>query len=275
MANFHSDEWIMEQIERHYQEALKLFPEEQIFGVFLYGSQNYGIDYEGSDVDTKCVIFPSKNDIINNQALFIPYTLANIEHLEIIDIRLYFQHLIELQHTYIETLFTQYYYINPIYAKFFNILRSHREQIVFYDKVLLIKNYKAEAIASLHFLEKPLPNRETIIATFGYDYKRFVHLLRMQELIHKNIMPTSIYAENLLCDNASLFQQLKMQTPNNILYNHKEVKEKSIQIFSDIITTADQFVASHYNVSINNEIIGLLGQIKTEIMQIYLRTLKF
>ena len=53
MANFHSDEWIMEQLNRHYQEALTLFPEDRIVGVFLQGSQNYGLDYEGRDIDTK------------------------------------------------------------------------------------------------------------------------------------------------------------------------------------------------------------------------------
>lgn len=35
MANYHSDEWIMEQVNRHYQEALTLFPEDRIVGVFL------------------------------------------------------------------------------------------------------------------------------------------------------------------------------------------------------------------------------------------------
>ena len=45
--NFHSDEWIMNKVKEHYDEALQYFKEEQIVGVFLQGSQNYGLDYEG------------------------------------------------------------------------------------------------------------------------------------------------------------------------------------------------------------------------------------
>ena len=67
MANFHSDEWIMEQLNRHYQEALTLFPEDRIVGVFLQGSQNYGLDYEGSDIDTKCIVLPTLEDLIFNR----------------------------------------------------------------------------------------------------------------------------------------------------------------------------------------------------------------
>jgi hypothetical protein len=48
----------MEQVKRHYDEACKLLPEDRIVGVFLQGSQNYGLDYEGSDIDTKCIVLP-------------------------------------------------------------------------------------------------------------------------------------------------------------------------------------------------------------------------
>lgn len=48
MANFHSDEWIMNGVKEHYEEALTMFPENRIVGVFYQGSANYGLDYEKS-----------------------------------------------------------------------------------------------------------------------------------------------------------------------------------------------------------------------------------
>ena len=42
MANFHSDDWIMNKIKEHYTEALEMFPESRIVGIFCQGSQNYG-----------------------------------------------------------------------------------------------------------------------------------------------------------------------------------------------------------------------------------------
>lgn len=32
--NFHSDEWIMDRVQEHYNEALEHFPEDRIVGIF-------------------------------------------------------------------------------------------------------------------------------------------------------------------------------------------------------------------------------------------------
>lgn len=61
--NFHTDKWIMEQLREHYLEALTIFPKDKILGIFIQGSQNYGLDYSGSDIDTKCIVLPTLEDI--------------------------------------------------------------------------------------------------------------------------------------------------------------------------------------------------------------------
>ena len=38
--NFHTDEWVMEKLNDHYQEALQYFPEDRIVGIFVQGSTN-------------------------------------------------------------------------------------------------------------------------------------------------------------------------------------------------------------------------------------------
>lgn len=37
-----------------------------VLGVFLQGSQNYQLDYPGSDIDTKAIIIPSFIDFVLN-----------------------------------------------------------------------------------------------------------------------------------------------------------------------------------------------------------------
>ena len=32
--NYHSDEWIMDRVREHYNEALEHFPEDRIVGIF-------------------------------------------------------------------------------------------------------------------------------------------------------------------------------------------------------------------------------------------------
>ncbi len=56
---------VQNQIQSHYDELVKLG--FNVVGVFLYGSQNYELDYEGSDVDSKAIVLPTLEDIILNK----------------------------------------------------------------------------------------------------------------------------------------------------------------------------------------------------------------
>ena len=49
---------IRKRIFAHYKRAIEHYGEDNVLGVFLYGSQNYDCDIEGSDVDTKCILLP-------------------------------------------------------------------------------------------------------------------------------------------------------------------------------------------------------------------------
>jgi hypothetical protein len=46
------------------------FDEHQILMLGLYGSQNYEMDSETSDIDTECFIFPSHDDIVYARSPF-------------------------------------------------------------------------------------------------------------------------------------------------------------------------------------------------------------
>ena len=87
-------EFINKRVQEHYKEAISLGHE--VVGVFLQGSQNYELDEYSdeymSDIDTKCIILPTLDDIISNKA---PYSYThcrvNNEHIDVKDIRLMFE----------------------------------------------------------------------------------------------------------------------------------------------------------------------------------------
>jgi len=59
---------IMNRLQEHYNEAENMGYE--IVGLFLQGSQNYKLDYENSDIDSKAIILPKFNDfVLNNKAV--------------------------------------------------------------------------------------------------------------------------------------------------------------------------------------------------------------
>ena len=51
------EENITKRLNEHWEESLEYFDVSRILGLFLQGSQNYGLDYENSDVDTKLIVF--------------------------------------------------------------------------------------------------------------------------------------------------------------------------------------------------------------------------
>ena len=84
------DGLIMKRVCDHYNESLNYFSEDQIVGCFLQGSQNYGLDHEGSDVDTKLIVVPNFRDIcLNKKPVSTTHVRANEEHTDWKDIRLY------------------------------------------------------------------------------------------------------------------------------------------------------------------------------------------
>lgn len=51
----------LSRIVEHHHVVLSLG--YNAFGTFLQGSQNYGFEYEGSDVDSKSLVIPSFSDL--------------------------------------------------------------------------------------------------------------------------------------------------------------------------------------------------------------------
>ena len=45
-----------------YLEQAKKYTNKDIFGIFLYGSQNYGLNNAESDIDVRCLIFPDDQE---------------------------------------------------------------------------------------------------------------------------------------------------------------------------------------------------------------------
>ena len=53
----------MERVRKHYNMVIEKYGEDNVLGVFLYGSQNYHTDTKDSDVDTKAILIPTLEDL--------------------------------------------------------------------------------------------------------------------------------------------------------------------------------------------------------------------
>ena len=182
------EEKIMSRLREHYDESLKYFKEEQIVGCFLQGSQNYGLDYEGSDIDTKLIVVPSFKDIcLNKKPVSTTHVRANEEHTDWKDVRLYMETFRKQNLNFLEILFTDFYIINPIYAEQWNRLVQCREQIARMNPFRAVKSMKGIAMEKYHAMEHEYPSKVDVLAEWGYDPKQLHHLLRVEEYLGRYI----------------------------------------------------------------------------------------
>ena len=59
--------FVMDRIQEHYKYASQKFHQDNVIGIFLTGSQNYGTDMPFSDVDTKLLVTPTLDDIYHDR----------------------------------------------------------------------------------------------------------------------------------------------------------------------------------------------------------------
>lgn len=182
------DGLIMKRVRDHYNEALQYFPEEQIVGVFLQGSQNYELDYEGSDVDTKLIVIPSFRDIcLNKKPVSTTHVRENDEHTDWKDVRLYMETFRKQNLNFLEILFTDYYIINPMYKEEWDRLIAAREFIARMNVYRAVKSMKGIAMEKFHAMEHRYPTKADIIDKYGYDGKQVSHLIRVYDYLRRYI----------------------------------------------------------------------------------------
>ena len=179
---------IMKRVQEHYDEALQYFPEEQIVGVFLQGSQNYELDYESSDVDTKLIVVPSFRDIcLNKKPVSTTHIRANDEHTDWKDIRLYMETFRKQNLNFLEILFTDFYIVNPMYKEEWDRLVEAREFIARMNPYRAVKSMKGIALEKFHAMEHRYPSKADIVDKYGYDGKQTSHQLRVWDYLRRYI----------------------------------------------------------------------------------------
>ena len=205
-------ERIMKRVKEHYEEVCSLGKE--VVAVFLQGSQNYEMDEYSdeymSDIDTKCIILPTLDDIVCGKS---PYSsthiCANEEHIDIKDIRVMFEMFKKQNSSYIELLFTPYYYINPKYKELFIELQKLSEAISRMHPNAALRAMAGTSMEKFKALEHPYPGTIDKINKYGYDPKQLHHILRLNDLMSRFIANEEPYKDILIPKQIDYLMQVK------------------------------------------------------------------
>lgn len=264
--NYHSDNWIMDRVREHYNEALEFFPEDRIVGIFYQGSGNYGLDYEGSDVDTKLIVTPTLDDIIfTHKPVSTTHIRNNDEHTDWKDIRLMLQTFRKCNLNFTEILFTKYKIVNSLYMKQWDRVVDNNELIARYNEVAAVRTMKGIAMEKYHAMEHKYPSKIEIIDKYGFDGKQVHHLFRVEEYLQRYINGES-YADCLISKQAEYLKNVK--TCGYLSLEEARVLAK--ESLNRICIMADKFRAEHIEES-NPNVDNLLDDVQREIMLIAIK----
>ena len=265
MPNFHSDEWIMARLAEHYEEAKQHFDESRIVGIFIQGSQNYGLDYEGSDIDTKLIVAPTFAEIaFNKKPVSTTHVRENNEHIDFKDIRLYIETFRKQNLNFLEILFTPYKIVNPQYAEWWNKLVENREVIAHYDIHRAIKSMKGIALEKYHAMEHKYPSKIEIIEKYGYDSKQLHHLMRVENYLMRYIAGES-YEACLIPDEETAEKLRKVKEDNGYL-SLEQARTVAGFYMSSINTQCEEYLKTVPE-GYNPEVEKILKEVQYDIMK--------
>lgn len=189
-----NDEIINNKVDWHAKAAVDKYGADQWWCTMLYGSQNYGLANEHSDVDTKTLIIPRFSDVALGRAMVSDVlTMPDGSLSTVKDFRGMFKNYLKGNINFVETLFTDYYTVNPKYEKYWTRLLDERDIIANCQPLRLVRMATGMAHQKYAALEKPTPARQAVIDRFGYDPKQLHHLARLKIFINDYVDNRDFY----------------------------------------------------------------------------------
>lgn len=254
---------VMDKVKEHYNEALTYFPEDRIVGIFLQGSQNYGLATPQSDVDTKLIVTPTFKDIaMNRKPVSTTHIRANEEHIDFKDIRLYIQTFRKQNLNFLEILYTDFAIVNPIYEKQWNRLVESREAITHFNPYRSVQSMKGIALEKYHAMEHEYPSKIEVLKKYGYDPKQLHHLVRVEDYLGRYINGESY--ESCLDPGPMKQELIEIKMGKYSLADARSIADKAKAHVEEMA----EYAYSIYPNEEDPEVNELLDDVQYEIMRI-------
>lgn len=256
------DEYIREQLNRHYLAFREAYPDATLFALCLQGSQNYNLDiytdeYK-SDIDTKAIVVPDLKDVVlNKKPISTTHVLPNNEHIDIKDIRLMFESYKKQNINFVETLFTKFFIVNPLFADEWNKLIINREEIAHYNTNQALRCMAGMSMEKKKALTHPYPTLKNKIEKYGYDGKQLHHIIRMFDFI-------TCYCENNSFEECLKFQPHKKEMMKAKLNQYPLDEAIQIAEHYDHFTKFTKDLYLKEKDEINKDALNILNEVQYE-----------
>lgn len=207
----------------------------EVLYIGLYGSQNYNLDDEESDIDVKAIIMPSLHDIIFRRVVS---TTIECEkgNIDVKDLLTFYDVIKKGNFSYIESIQTKYSigdkYIKSLFSK--------------------VKTNKKSMLGAMYEKRKALtheyPSKKEEFEKWGYDPKQHHHILRLYDLLNYNLLYGTDKSYLTYADNDRRRIELL-----NFKRNTNNIAKNIIQENSDlIIENARNLIDYNYTYEVIN-----------------------
>lgn len=203
--------------------------------VGLYGSQNYNLDDEQSDIDVKAIIMPSLHDII-----FRKVTSTTVEcekgNIDVKDLITFYDVIKKGNFSYIESIQTKYSIGDKYIKKLFSKFEVNKKSVLgaMYEK------RKA--------LTHEYPSKVEEFKKWGFDPKQHHHILRLYDLLNYDLIYNS-NASYLVYENSDPRRQELIDYKRNKNNIAKNIIEEDSDL---IIEEARNLIDYNYNYEVLN-----------------------
>lgn len=233
-----------------------------VLGVFLQGSQNYNLDYEGSDIDTKCIVIPTIEDIILNKE---PYSTTWVRednsHVDVKDIRLMWQCFKKQNINFLEILFTRYWCLNWKYQEEWTLMWDMREAIARYNNYAGVNCIAGMVYEKEKAMCHPYPTLLDKIQHYGYDNKQLHHIIRCEEFLRRWVKGTP-YADCLIPTDSEYLISVK----SDYIYSLEEAKALAKELVERTKKVKEEYMLTHECV-VNDTIGEYMNQVLAQIIK--------
>ena len=159
-----------------------------IWFLALYGSQNYGLDTNNSDVDTKGLIIPSFKQFARSESTINSVIVTDRdEHVEVKDCYSMINNFWKQNINFLEILFGEHVILNEDYLEEWQALVNLREEIARFDELKAIKAMAGMAKQKFDHLSTPHESVKHLIETYGYDGKQLSNIMRLNNFMYNYI----------------------------------------------------------------------------------------
>lgn len=261
---------IKQRLEDDYERLEKLGYE--VVGVFLQGSQNYRLDTPKSDIDTKAIVLPSIDDVINNkQPISTTMVLEDNSHLDVKDIRVMFEQMKKCNINFLEILFTRYKKLNKNYSLIFAELLKNKEKMAKCNELSLLNSICGMSLEKKKALTHPYPSIIDKIEKYGYDPKQIHHIARLEKFIKNYVYGKSFGKSLIVLGEARKFL---INIKNGTLTLPEAVKLAD-DFCAEIKSVKDRFIEIEQNserdIGFKPDIASIYDNVKSEIIKEYWR----